>query len=199
MGRIDLRKFADVRHLVRARLLSSEFHDLEKIVKEHIAADVWKTYYLSLPAPDGFAPWDITYSLLEEWPGVTIDDLSDAAEENEVGTQTMMKMSDVLQAYLDAPPWDDSPAMYVITTEGSYCGASAVLDKTIQQKLCEVFPDGCFILPSSIHECLAVSSDMDVHALAHMVHEINRAEVAEIDRLSDHVFSLREGVISVAA
>ena len=100
MGTIDLRKFDDVRHLVRARLLSSEFHDLEKIVKEHIAADVWKTYYLSLPAPDGFAPWDITYSLLEEWPGVTIDNLSVAAEENEVGTQTMMKMSEVLQYHL---------------------------------------------------------------------------------------------------
>jgi len=27
MGRIDLRKFDDIRHLVRARLLSSEFHD----------------------------------------------------------------------------------------------------------------------------------------------------------------------------
>ncbi len=43
MGRIDLRKFDDVRHLVRARLLSSDFHDFEKSVKEHIAADVWKT------------------------------------------------------------------------------------------------------------------------------------------------------------
>ena len=198
MNRIDIRNFEDIRHLIRARLLSSEFHDLEKIVKEHIAADVWKTYYLSLPAPDGFAPWDITYSLLEEWPGVTIDDLSDPAEENEVGTQTMMKMSDVLQAYLDAPPWDDSPALYVITTEGSYCGASAVLNPKIQQKLSDIFGD-CYILPSSIHEVLIVPSDMDVNTLAHMVHDINRAEVAEQDRLSDHVFRLSKGVISVAA
>ncbi len=198
MGRIDLRKFDDVRHLVRARLLSSEFHDLEKIVKEHVAADIWKTYYLSLPAPDGFAPRDITYSLSEEWPGVTIDDLSIASAENEAGTPTLMKISGVLQVYLDAPPLDDSPAMYVITTEGSYCGASAVLDSGIQQKLGEVFPDGCYILPSSIHECLAVSSDMDVHALAHMVHDINRSEVAEQDRLSDHVFRLHDNTLAVA-
>ena len=34
MARIDLRKFDDIRHLVRARLLSSEFHDLTKIVKK---------------------------------------------------------------------------------------------------------------------------------------------------------------------
>ena len=101
MYRIDMRKFDDVRHLVRARLLSSEFHDVEKIVKEHIAADVWKTYYLALPAPDSCAPWDITYSLLEQWPDVTIDDLSTASAENEAGTQTLMKMSEVLHAYLE--------------------------------------------------------------------------------------------------
>ena len=99
-----MRKFEDVRHLVRARLLSSEFHDISKIVKTHISADLWKTYYLALPAPDGFAPWDITYSLLEEWPDVTIEDLSAVAEENMAGTQTLMKMSEVLQAYLDTPP-----------------------------------------------------------------------------------------------
>ena len=199
MARIDLRKFDDIRHLVRARLLSSEFHDLAKIVKEHVAADVWKTYYLALPAPDGFAPWDITYSLIQEWPGVTIDDLSIASAANEAGTQTLMKMSEVLQAYLDTPPWNDSPAMYVVTTKGSYCGASAVLDSGIQQKLSEIFPGGCYILPSSIHEVLAISSDMDVHTLAQMVHDINRTEAAEQDRLSDHVYALREGVISVAS
>ena len=110
----------------------------------------------------------------------------------------MMKMSEVLQAYLDTPPWDDAPAMYVITIEGSYCGASAVLDAGIQQKLGEVFPDGCYILPSSIHECLVVPSDMDVHTLAHMVHDINRSEVAEQDRLSDYVFRLNNGTLAVA-
>ena len=110
----------------------------------------------------------------------------------------MMKMSEVLQAYLDTPPWDDTPQLYVISTAGSYCGASAVLDAGIQQKLGEVFPDGCYILPSSIHECLAVSSDMDVHTLAHMVHDINRSEVAEQDRLSDHVFRLDDNTLAVA-
>ena len=193
-----MRKFEDVRPLVRTRLLSSEVFNLEQVVKEQVSKDMYRTYFLALPAPDGCAPWNITYTLLEEWPGVTIDDLSVAAEENEAGTQTMMKMSEVLQSYLDTPPWDDSPALYVVTTEGSYCGASAVLDTSIQQKLGEVFPDGCYILFSSIHECLAVSSDIDVHTLAHMVHDINRSEVAEQDRLSDHVFRLNNGTLAVA-
>jgi hypothetical protein len=193
MFTVVIEKFENLRHLVHARLLSSEFHDLKNIVKEHVAADIWKTYCIA----DGNTITNITYSLLQRWH-LTIEDLSVAASENEVGTQTVMKMSEVLQAYLDTPPWDDSPAMYVISNKGSYCGASAVLDPGIQQKLSEVFPNGCYILPSSIHECLAVSSEMDANILAHMVHDINRSEVREPDRLSDHVFRLENSTLSVA-
>ena len=46
MNRIDMRNFEEIRHLIRARLLSSEFHDLEKIVKEHVAADVYTTKHI---------------------------------------------------------------------------------------------------------------------------------------------------------
>jgi len=42
---------------------------------------------LILPAPYGCAPWDITYTLLEEWPGVTIDVLRLVAEENMAGKE----------------------------------------------------------------------------------------------------------------
>ena len=198
MYRIDLRSFDSVRHLVRARLLSSEFHDLKNVVKERIAGDIYRTYFLAIPDPDGTASWTIDVPLLEQWPSVTIEDLSKASSENEAGTMTVMKMSEVLQAYLDTPPWDDSPAMYVVTRKGSYCGASAVLDAGVQHKLSEIFPLGCYILPSSIHECLAVSSDMDPNMLAHMVHDINRSEVAEQDRLSDHVFRLENSTLAVA-
>ena len=47
MPRIDMRKFEDVRCLVRTRVLSSKVYSIEKIVKEHIAEDMWKTYYLT--------------------------------------------------------------------------------------------------------------------------------------------------------
>ena len=193
MFTVVIEKFENLRHLVHARLLSSEYHDLKNVVKEHVAADVWKTYCIT----DGNTASNITYSLLRHWH-LTIEDLSVAAAENESGTQTVMKMSEVLQAYLETPPWDESPAMYVVSNKGSYFGASAVLDPGIQQKLSEVFPDGCYILPSSIHDCLAVSSDMDPHMLAHMVHDINRAEVREPDRLSDHVFRLENSTLAVA-
>ena len=173
--------------------MSSEFHDLKNVVKEHVAGDIWKTYCIA----DGNTITNITYSLLQRWH-LTIEDLSAAASENEAGTQMVMKMSEVLQAYLDTPPWDDSPAMYVVTTKGSYCGASAVLNKDIQEKLADIFDGNCYILFSSVHEVLAVSGEMDPHMLAHMVHDINRAEVREPDRLSDHVYRLDGHSLAVA-
>ena len=82
MGTIDMRKFEDVRPLVRTRLLSSEVFNLEQVDKEQVSKDMYRTYFLALPAPDGCAPWNITYTLLEEWPGVTIDVLRSVAEDN---------------------------------------------------------------------------------------------------------------------
>ncbi len=106
MFTVVIEKFENLRRLVHARLLSSEYHDLRNVVKEHVAADVWKTYCIT----DGNTASNITYSLLRHWH-LTIEDLSVAAAENESGTQTVMKMSEVLQAYLETPPWDESPGI----------------------------------------------------------------------------------------
>lgn len=48
-----MRKFEDVRPLVRTRLLSSEVFNLEQIDKEQVSKDMYRTYFLALPAPDG--------------------------------------------------------------------------------------------------------------------------------------------------
>jgi hypothetical protein len=53
MGTIDMRKFEDVRPLVSTRLLSSEVFNLEQVVKEQVSKDMYRTYFLALPAPDG--------------------------------------------------------------------------------------------------------------------------------------------------
>ena len=81
MFTVVIEKFENLRHLVHARLLSSEYHDLRNVVKEHVAADVWKTYCIT----DDNTASNITYSLLRHWH-LTIEDLSVAAAENESGS-----------------------------------------------------------------------------------------------------------------
>ena len=73
--------FNDSRKLRLSEKVFGSLKDLEGAC----AADVRKTHYLSLPAPDSCAPWDITHSLPAQWPDITINGLSVASAENEAG------------------------------------------------------------------------------------------------------------------
>lgn len=79
--------------------------------------------------------------------------------------------------------------IYVITTKGKLYGASvAMLPKTykiLSQYLGEKF----IILPSSIHECIAVSYEENrLEELVNMVRSVNYEALIEIDKLSNHIY-----------
>lgn len=193
METMDLRCYETVKTRMRSRLLSSEWHKIDDLVKRNIAGDVWLTFYVDI----GEATWSVTYDLLEEWQ-VDMDTLEADAKENAKGTASIQRMRDVLQLYLDTPPWEDPADLYVITRNGAY-GADALLDPEIQQKIDAMFPEGAFILMSSVHEMLCLSvSTIDPNHLCEMVRTINRSDVMqEGDVLSDHVYRYDHGKLTV--
>ena len=195
--RLDMRDWQAMKTLVRSRLLSMEHHKLDNLPKIHIEMDMCQCFYLALPAPDGIAPWDITCELMRYWHGVDVDTLAKVAEENMKGTERLMKMSDVLGAYMNEPVIDDSP-LYIVTTEDSFYGASAILSKDIQKRLDDLFPSGCYVMPSSLHEMLVLSADgQRLSELQNIVRSINRSGVvAEQDILSDYVMKYQHGSFS---
>ena len=99
MGTINLGIFDDCKHLLRSRLLGSEFHVIDDLVKVSVGeAPVWKTFYLSLPAPDGsVSAWSVTKSMLDCWDGISVSDLERVVEENEHGSETIQRLSDIIQ------------------------------------------------------------------------------------------------------
>lgn len=58
-------------------------------------------------------------------------------------------------------------------------------------KLEQLFPEGFYVIPSSVHEVLIVpnNGEMDPKRLGEMVREVNRAEVEREEVLSDRVYS----------
>ncbi len=55
--------------------------------------------------------------------------------------------------------------------------------------LAEQMGTDLFILPSSVHEIIAVSTDMgDPESLAQMVQDVNGGQVSPEEQLSDHVY-----------
>lgn len=79
--------------------------------------------------------------------------------------------------------------MYVITNAKGINGSVSMLYEDGLHDLAEKLGSDLYILPSSVHEVIAVSSDMgDPNELAAMVAEINAGQVALEERLSNQVY-----------
>lgn len=80
--------------------------------------------------------------------------------------------------------------MFVITNEKKTNGAAVIFyDEHILADLSEKLGCDLYILPSSIHECIAIPAhDADPQVLSQMVVDVNSTEVEEMEILSDHVY-----------
>lgn len=79
--------------------------------------------------------------------------------------------------------------MWVITNNVGNNGAVSMLYENELHELAENMESDLYILPSSVHEVIAVSTDMgNPEELAQMVAEINMQEVSLSERLSNQVY-----------
>ena len=131
---------------------------------------------------------------------MTEQDLYEAAMENtpRMHPMTITPIEDVLFGNEDSGDHSIGANMYVITNDLSYNGASAILYPGAAEQIEQKTGD-FYILPSSIHEVLAVPKEgADLEAMRRMVYEINRSEVAPEERLSDNVFEIGERGLIIA-
>lgn len=79
--------------------------------------------------------------------------------------------------------------MYVISNEQQVNGATSVLYEEELHKLAEKLGTDLYLMPSSIHELIAVSADRGAaDELAQMVTDINMSELRLDERLSNQVY-----------
>ncbi len=192
----------------RPKLVSCE--NAERLGGRDIAyermLDLLVSYYIPV---DGFGDDDgstvatvqVTGAMLSH-ADIGLDELKSAALENMHADVDIINMSEILSQLMGAPvPFsDDAVPMWVITSKSRHLGAAAVLVPEVRAELRNKLGDPCYVLPSSIHECIAIPAGMgtDVRMLFSMVHEVNRSEVALEDRLSDNVYIISGGEISLA-
>ena len=142
--------------------------------------------------------------LVDEWDGVTTEELHDIALHNLSESQIEFKtMRDVLvdmmfpdgiregdpRAFM-LPPEEENPSMYVLSNADKLNGAAALLDAKTMEDISEKLGGDFIVLPSSVHETivLPLNEDMDRHTLEAMVQDVNVGQVALEERLSDHVY-----------
>lgn len=140
---------------------------------------------------------------LAEMLGLTEEQLFKYAVENtrNIFPPTVRSMNDVMREIFmaDGMPMEavemilgEVPAdrmMYVISNDRGINGAISMLYEDQLHTLAEQLGTDLYILPSSIHETIAVSVDMgEPEELAQMVSEINMDQVSLQERLSNQVY-----------
>lgn len=79
--------------------------------------------------------------------------------------------------------------MFVITNDLKLNGAASIYYSDVLEKIAEKLRDDLYILPSSIHEVIAIPLKYgDLESLSTMVKEVNSTQVAEEEQLSDNVY-----------
>lgn len=127
--------------------------------------------------------------------GINADELDEAARSNTQKAGFVIKtMGEIIAEMmgmnnsLDEETLGD-PQMYVLTNRRKVNGANILLYKDWLAEVANRLKDDFFILPSSIHELLAVPvSGTDEKELRAMVKEVNNTEVAPEEILSYEVY-----------
>ena len=94
------------------------------------------------------------------------------------------------------------PTIFVVSNKSLCNGASAIFFPGVLEKIAETMHSDVLILPSSIHETIAVPScgniEMDSH-LIDMVKEVNRTTLASEEILSDSVYfyNAQENIVNI--
>lgn len=163
---------------------------------------------------DGMATITIKNEHMAMW-NVTTDVIHSLAMENtrEILPVTIQSMNEVMREMFakDSMPdeiaetmFAEMPAnqqMYVISNSAKVNGAASMFYEDALSGLADKIGTDLFILPSSVHECIAVSTDMGTpESLAEMVQEVNGTQVNLEEQLSDHVyrFDAKSKTISLA-
>ena len=91
------------------------------------------------------------------------------------------------------------PETYVLTTKSGIYGAGAILSDAAKRKMNEVFPDGFYLLPSSVHEWIVIGRGIDPTDLMEIVKDVNSTDLITEDLyLADNPYEIVNGVLRVA-
>lgn len=140
---------------------------------------------------------------------ISVEELDEAAMINtsKVGF-TVQSMYEVMaeMMHIDESTVEEmcegGPGMFVLSNKRKINGASIILYNEQLAQLSEKLNDDLLIMPSSIHEVLAVpASSMNAIDLKQMVREVNDTEVSEQEILGYSVYryNRKTGVVEVAA
>ena len=119
--------------------------------------------------------------------GITEEELFEVAYEN-----TKKNNPPKIRSISDYTGFDmPDDIAYVVSNEKSTLGAVAVTYPEVLSKLKKLLGETIYIIPSSIHECIAINPmNESAKTFASWVKEVNATMLPPKERLSDHVYKI---------
>lgn len=153
-----------------------------------------------LPDADGYGSTKVTEEIRKGW-GIGAEQLFEQALENEelpymhVLGEFMSDMDDSRQELFqmeDGPFRITEESMFILTNERKVDGAAVIAFPGVMEKLDELFPEGFFVVPSSIHETIIMPKggreEISPKKMGKMVRDINRTCMEKTEILSDRIY-----------
>lgn len=189
----DLSDWNTTKSKLRARLYNSSTHaDIKRSAKAYGFNDLIIIPYVTIDSERGMY-CKVSKGLAEQW-GVTARTILDTAIKNSREEIEIISMNVILREIMgpmaDMTLGEDNIPMQVISNKSRYFGAiGAVLAR---EQLQEMFPNGYIILPSSVHEVIAIPNDLDAkyEMLTQIVQEVNSTQVSPEERLGDRAYTI---------
>lgn len=148
-------------------------------------------YEIRLEDDRGIANLAVTSELLKYW-GIPLKELYAAALENLDREYECMTLAEAVP--FETPELDRSPA-YILTTKGRYRGASTMMLPNRLKKLADSLGCDLYLLPSSVHEVVAVpdANGVETEKLLEVVKNVNEDCVPRDMFLSNSVYHYSRG------
>lgn len=203
----NIKRFSSVKNKIIYKLINAKSNELSLKGKPHreVCGDLALVYQVLLPndnKTDQLVTTTITNEILSCW-NVTEEELYDIAKRNTPALlpAKVFSMDDLISFFNQEQPLEKQ--MFIITNEATTCGAAAILydDCKELKNLADKIGTDLYILPSSINECIIMSThfpdsvDEDQtpekvpENLAQMITEINgTSSVPDEQILSDHPY-----------
>lgn len=165
-----------VANLVNTELNKELLKDVPNVLKADLSV-VFRIKVTSEEAGEGSIL--VRNEHLAIW-GATVNDLMAAASD---------KRNTFMRPVFDAR---FAPAMYVLTNESKLHGAAVLLNEKFMREFAEQFNKSLVILPSSVHEVIAVPTDVideaTLNNFEEMVRSVNTTQLREDEVLSNHPY-----------
>lgn len=194
-----LSKWENVRPLLRARLYNDKTKaEVKRSAKSYGFSDLIIVPYIDLNDYMEGSSVKITKALVEQY-GVTERTVIDTAIKNSAKDISVVSMREMMKQMMkiddemfEAMFPETEPLMYVISNSRKFFGAIGAI--SAKKLLSEMFPEGYAIIPSSVHEIIAVplKEDVSEDELSNMITEVNATNVAAEEVLGSHAYIFRE-------